>query len=98
MDGEQLKKMFGDEYPAAVIDNGTRMPLRLETQFTRYYNSQERKQGTNVSRFMDGSASMTATDLEREWLAWTAWQRLDFCQSCCWLYKRPILRTCFVLS
>jgi hypothetical protein len=34
---------------------------------------------------MDGSASITASELQGEWSAWTDNERMDFCQSCCWL-------------
>jgi hypothetical protein len=64
------------------------MALWLETPFSRHYNSQNGKQGTIVSRFLDASGSMTAADLRREWVAWTDGQREDFCQSCCWLYEQ----------
>ena len=38
---------------------------------------------------MDGSASITASELQREWHTWTDSQRMDFCQSCCWLHEQP---------
>src|SRR5262249_30975541 len=41
-----------------------------------------------VSRFMDGSASITASELQREWHTWSDSQRMDFCQSCRWLHKQ----------
>jgi hypothetical protein len=89
MTTDQLKKMFGDEYPAAVIVDGTRLPLRREGRFSRSYGSQEQKLGTEVSRFMDGSASITASELLRGWPTWTDGQRSEFCGSCVWLHKQP---------
>jgi hypothetical protein len=41
--------------------------------------------GSMVSRFMDGSARITASELQREWLSWTGDQREDFCQASAWL-------------
>jgi hypothetical protein len=37
---------------------------------------------------MDGSASMTLGELEREWPAWTKLERLDFLNACAWLDKQ----------
>src|SRR6266516_3096005 len=85
---DALKKGFGDEYPAAVIVKGIRLPLRSERRFSRSYYSDEHKMGSEVSRFMDGSASITASDLQREWHTWADDQRMDFCQSCCWLHEQ----------
>jgi len=86
---DDLKRQFGDEYPAAVVIDGVRIPLSGERRFSRSYHSKERKVGTEVSRFMDGSASITAAELQREWPTWTGDQRMDFCQSCCWLEEQP---------
>jgi hypothetical protein len=83
-----LKKRFGDEYPAAVMHDGTRMPLRRESQFTRIYALEEHKAAFHISRFMDGSASISASELQREWANWTEETRLDFCNSCCWLHEQ----------
>jgi hypothetical protein len=93
MSTEALKKSFGNDYPAAAVVNGVRMPLALERQFSRYYHSgQPNTGGCFVSRFMDGSASMTAEQLQREWPTWTREQRTDFCQSCCWLHQQSDFR------
>jgi hypothetical protein len=65
------------------------MPLARETPFSRYYHSGDPKQGGHViSRFMDGSASITAAELQRDWPSWTDEQRVDFCQPCHWLHKQ----------
>jgi hypothetical protein len=41
-----------------------------------------------VSRFMDGSASITTAELQREWPAWSDELRFSFCQALCWLYEQ----------
>ena len=55
---EDLKKLYGDEYPAAVLTDGIRLPVHSERRFSRGYHSDEHKMGIEISRFMDGSASM----------------------------------------
>jgi hypothetical protein len=85
-----LKQRFGDEYPAAVIiETGLRLPLQRERRFSRYYYSKEHKSGAEISRFMDGTASITATELQQEWADWSEDTRLDFCQSSAWLSGQP---------
>ena len=76
------KNTYGDEYPAAVVCNGMRMTLRRESRFSRSYYSDEHKTGCEESRFNDGSASITALELEQDWDTWTEDMRTDFCQSC----------------
>jgi len=39
MNDSELKKMFGEEYPAAVVREGTRMVLAVETRFSRHYQT-----------------------------------------------------------
>lgn len=81
-----LKQRFGDEYPAAlVIENGLRLPLHRERRFSRYYYLEEHKNGAEISRFMDGTANITAAELQRDWDGWPEDVRWDFCQSCAWL-------------
>ena len=86
--------MYGEEYPSAVVMEGTRMVLAIETRFTRTYRVPEAERKTAkcggyiVSRFMDGSASITAEQLRHEWPTWKEWERVDFCQSSSWLYKQ----------
>ncbi|HWY75384.1 MAG TPA: hypothetical protein VN281_07195 [Verrucomicrobiae bacterium] len=93
MDIDSLRKMFGDEYPRVAVIYGVRIPLSFETQFTRYYNSGDpRVTSLDVSRFMDGSASMTLEQLRREWPTWTREQKHDFCRASCWLYKQADYR------
>lgn len=85
MTPENLKKQFGEEYPAAVTMGTVRMPLREEGRYTRHYASEDSKMSFSVSRFMDGSACISAEELEREWKEWTYGEQLDFCNSCPWL-------------
>jgi hypothetical protein len=85
-----LKKRFGDEYPAAVTADGIRMPVRRESRFSRSYHSDHHpRMELQISRFMDGSASMSAIELKREWASWDEDIRLDFCQNSAWLHGQP---------
>ena len=88
MNADALKEMFGDEYPAAVVVDGIRLPLSRERRFSSSYDSEDHKMGSEVSRFMDGTASITASELQCEWHTWTENQRMDFCQSCGWLHDQ----------
>jgi hypothetical protein len=94
VNAKALEKMYGDEYPAVAVYEGTRMVLAVETRFTRDYRTPEAEMktakigGLIVSRFMDGSASITLAELEREWPTWTSGERVDFSQSCSWLHKQ----------
>ena len=58
------------------------MTLRRESRFSRSYYSDEHKTGSEESRFYDGSASITALELEQDWDKWAEDMRMDFCQSC----------------
>ena len=87
---EDLNKSFGEEYPAAIVSKGIRFPLCRETKFTRVYCSPtDRNEEHHFSRFMDGSASITLPQLQREWPDWTESERIDFCNGCSWLSKQP---------
>jgi hypothetical protein len=94
MTAEDLKKIYGEEYPSSVVMEGTRMLLVDERRFSRDYETPKSEiktakcYGTTISRFRDGSASMTAEQLRREWPTWTRWERWDFCHACCWLNKQ----------
>lgn len=83
-----LKKQYGDEYPAAIVVDGRRMPMHKERRFSRSYRSHEQKTGSEISRFMDGSASISASELQMEWPSWEDDIRTDFCQSSCWLHEQ----------
>jgi hypothetical protein len=71
-----------------VTMDGIRLPLCRESRFSRFYQSDEHKMGSEISRFMDGSASITASELQREWPTWSEEMRGDFCQSCYWLHEQ----------
>ncbi len=73
-----LKKQYGDEYPAAVVLYGVRMPLKREERWMRHYENAEKKTWFSMSRFMDGSASITPEQLRAEWPAWKAKERGEF--------------------
>jgi hypothetical protein len=82
---EEMKRRFGDEYPAAVVVNGVRMPLHKERRFSRSYGTAKSKMWAEISRFMDGSVSITVEALQSEWPTWDETERWDFCSACCWL-------------
>jgi hypothetical protein len=85
---EALKKQFGEEYPQAIVLDGFRLPLTSEGRFSRRFYSQEKKTGAEISRFMDGTAAITAVELKREWLKWSQNTRLDFCIASKWLEEQ----------
>jgi len=89
MNANDLKESYGEEYPAAVIFDGVRLPLQRETRFLRNYYSSEHKLGYQISRFMDGTASMTVAQLQSEWARWEEHERLEFCQMSTWLHEQP---------
>ncbi|HEX7862689.1 MAG TPA: hypothetical protein VF773_20310, partial [Verrucomicrobiae bacterium] len=88
MTREELEARYGSEYPEAVMFEGVRMPLKHEGRFARSFHSAEKKQTFQISRFMDGSASITADELLRGWHNWEKRERLEFCQSCSFLRKQ----------
>ena len=73
-----LKKQYGEEYPAAVVLNGVRMPLKQEGRWMRHYENAEKKTGFAMSRFTDGSASITPEALRAEWPKWNEKERGEF--------------------
>src|SRR5215471_11629635 len=83
---EGFEKGFGDEYPAALTFKGKRVLLERETRFIRYYPNPEPRQPREgdhleILRFVDGSASLTLSQLENEWDSWTEHDRMDLCRS-----------------
>jgi hypothetical protein len=88
MEANDLKQRYGHEYPAAIMAHGQRMPLHQETRFTRRYRAQDQRVEHHISRFMDGSASITASVLQQEWPTWNEQLRMDFCHSCGWLHEQ----------
>jgi hypothetical protein len=89
MNAEELRIAYGPEYPAAMMMGGIRIPLTSETRFSRSYHSEESNTTHYISRFMDGSASISFSELAREWPNWTERIQVDFCQSCNWLSEQP---------
>jgi hypothetical protein len=85
MNAEDLKASFGQDYPEAIVADGERIPLSRQTKFTRIFCQSGKKEEHHLSRFMDGSASITAAELQTEWSTWDDGQRTDFCQSSAWL-------------
>jgi hypothetical protein len=82
---ETFRKRFGNDYPQAIVQDGFNIPLSSERRFSRSYYSNEHRTGVEISRFMDGSVSITAVELKREWPGWSQEVRRDFCQSSYWL-------------
>jgi hypothetical protein len=62
--------------------------LHRESRFPRSYHSNERNTSYGVSRFTDGSASITTVELEGDWASWTKDLQIDFCQQCRDLFDR----------
>ena len=89
MENDWIKRLYGEDYPLAVLLKGVRIPLTTENRFSRVYKSDERDVGTLiVSRFMDGSVLMTLSDLQQEWSEWSEHERFDFCQNSSWLHEQ----------
>lgn len=84
----RAKSLFGDEYPASVIIEGVRMPLVSERRWSRTYASKEPKMWSVVSRFMDGTATITFQEFACEWPEWGERERRDFCGGCSWLHDQ----------
>jgi hypothetical protein len=80
---EGFEQGFGPEYPAAITILGIRRPLEFETRFIRPFREPHlpHPHEFRISRFVDGSASITLSQLERQWATWTEADRLDFCVS-----------------
>ena len=80
---------LGDEYPAAVKLGPARVPLAYETRFKRHYidHKPDVESHFDISRFLDGTASITLPQLQQEWSTWTNADRADFCHSIKDLYN-----------
>ena len=85
MDSGELKQHYGNEYPAAVTLNGMRLPLTYDGRFAREYSSNEAKVSAVISKFQDGSVSITAGELETQWSGWSQRDRHEFCSGLAWL-------------
>ncbi len=76
-------KPLGEEYPAAIAIGRTRIPLAYESRFTRHYleTKPDVQSHIGISRFLDGTASITLQQLKAEWSTWSDADRADFCAS-----------------
>lgn len=83
-----MKVLYGPEYPSAVTFHGVRMEFEKETRFSRQYHSKEANVSTSISKFQDGTATVSFTQLQNEWPIWTEAERANFCHSCHWLGKQ----------
>ena len=86
---ERLRTEYGEEYPDAITLDGVRMALRRERDFSREYTTDDGKCRFLISRFNDGSASITLPEVRAAWPNWSEGQRLDFCHACDWLGDHP---------
>jgi len=86
MTPDENAKKYGAEYPAAITTGAVRLPLLKEARFWRDFGVPQRTH--RISRFMDGSASMTLAQLEQEWPGWSDGDRLGFCGACNWLHPQ----------
>ena len=82
---DDVTNEFGPEYPSVIRCNGGRFVLSKETAVSRHYSSENRDRFYIISKFMDGSATMSIQQLRISWQAWTAQEKLEFCQACKWL-------------
>src|SRR5262249_12782007 len=89
MNESDAKAQFGDEYPQAALLSGVRMPLCRERDFWRQFAEAGQRHVLEVSRFMDGSVSMTGAEFHAGWPEWPEGKRCDFCDHCAWLQGQP---------
>lgn len=78
---ETLRAEYGDEFPRAVNLLGVRYALTRERAFSRVYWAADRKSSFVMSRFHDGSASISLPEVEARWAGWSNDERLDLCAS-----------------
>jgi hypothetical protein len=62
--------------------------LERERRWSRTYRHPTKGQRFIMSRFLDGSASVTLKALEDGWAGWSRADRLDFCTNVKWLRKQ----------
>jgi hypothetical protein len=67
-----------------------------ETRWSRVYAKADKPRHQYLeSRFMDGSATITLEELQRDWRKWPEDEKIDFCQSLVWAptpERKDILR------
>ncbi len=80
---EDWIRPLGDEYPAAIKVGDTRIALANETRFKRHYleSKPDAVSHIDISRFLDGTASITLPQLKEEWSTWQDADRSDLCRS-----------------
>jgi hypothetical protein len=64
------------------------MPLERESAWSRRYRHPNGRERCIISRFDDGSATLTLDQLRSGWPTWTARDRRDLSQNCQWLHER----------
>jgi hypothetical protein len=84
-----LIKLHGLDYPDAVTQFGVRMPLVNERRFTRAYENEEEKLSTEISRFSDGTAFISLSELTSDWADWPDRDKHDFCWGFSSLHEHP---------
>lgn len=62
--------------------DGEKLPFLLETRWSRLFSDEKRGKTFVVSRFMDGSTSISIHQLREQWPSWSESERCDFCQAC----------------
>lgn len=80
---------LGPHYPRFLGSGRNRKPLIREQRWSRHFGTDEPV--AIVSRFEDGSASITYDELANGWATWSEYDRIDFCQNCTWLRGQPDL-------
>jgi hypothetical protein len=79
---------FGPDYPRYVTaPGGERLPLLREKRWSREFATDQAT--FIISRFMDGSASLSLAELRSEWPGWPRADRLDYCVNCSSLEEQP---------
>jgi len=81
MDEVDLKRHYGGDYPRVVVVLGVRCPLVREGRFVRTYADPNSNLSPRISRFQDGSATMTAWQLQREWDFWDDELKREFSEA-----------------
>jgi hypothetical protein len=64
---------------------GKSVPLKRETAWSRHFYDPDTRGSYAISRFSDGSASITLAELVSGWSGWSEADRVDFAQNCSWL-------------
>jgi hypothetical protein len=89
MTSGEIREIYGPEYPSAILWQGQRLALKQEGRFERIFVSVNGTLEMHISRFMDGSASITYWGLRVNWWRWNHIQHIEFCNACNWLHTNP---------